>query len=281
MTRRRIIRNRILPVLVGIILLPIALALLLLLLIFLLIACLGKIRYRINARVGDETSAQVEVSYFLWLVKYAVDYTDSKMETQGRIAWVRLGKEKTAPPKPAPPPKSTTYKTTKTIKPVETTKTAETKAPPSPRKEVKQAPQKQTGEKVKKEKQEKKDPLGFIKQAREFMSENEVKKIIGLTFQCMGKFLKALRPKHIDISGIVGFDDPATTGWTMGAYEAIVGISGLKPHIRILGSYHEKALRLDVNTRGRTRLGSLIWPFIWLTFKMPVRRLIFKLIFGK
>ena len=266
-------------VLLGIIALPIVL----LLLVFFLILCLGKIRYRVNAKVGDKNAADVEVSYFRWLVRYAVKYADGETDVKGRIAWIKIGEEKPEAiqpepeselePEPAPIPHKIETSPSLTMK-------KEIEQPQEEHEKKEKAPEKPKEMKNEKKKKEKKDPLGFIKQIREFTSEHEIKKIIGLTFRCIGKFLKALKPKHIDISGVIGFDDPATTGWAMGSYEAIVGVTGLKPHIRILGSYFEKALRLDIDTHGRTRLGSIIWPFLWLALQKPVRKLIRKQIFS-
>jgi len=268
---------RILLVLAGII----ALAIALVLLVIMLIMSLGKIRYKIFARVGDNNTAHIQISYFLWLVRIAVDYSDNNLETKGRIAWVKLGKRKSNPPKPSRATHKATASTTAT------STTAKSPHPVGEKKEnIEPAPKpvqakKEEKQAKKKEKSEKKDTFGFIKQSWAFMSENEIKKIIKLVFICFGKMFKALRPKHVDISGIVGFDDPATTGWVMGAYEAAVGVSGLRPYIQIQGSYHEKALALDVDMHGRTSLGRLIWVFVWLIFQKPVRRLIRKQISGR
>jgi len=257
--------------LLGIIALPIVLFLF----IIFLIICLGKIRYRINAKIGNETTAHVEVSFFKWLVKCTFMYANGKMDVNGRIAWIKINSDNKEPK-----PEASKTKTTDDTSTAKTPTPFEAKATHKEPLHQNQNITKHKPEREKKHKKEKKDYLGNIKNIMEFMSENEIKKIIYLTIQCFAKFLRVLRPKYINVSGVIGFDDPATTGWAMGTYEAIVGTTGLKPHIHLLGSYHEKALHLDIDTNGQIRLGSLIWPFVWLTLRKPVRRLIYKQIFG-
>ena len=270
-------------VILGLIALPIVL----LLLVIFLILCLGKIRYRVDAEVGNENAIHVEVSYFRYLVRYAFSYVDGEMKSHGRIVWKRIGEEPESKLEPEPERESEPieYKSAEPINPsgstisIKTeTPTTKTEAPPN--KEI-EKPIKQEEKKPEDKKPKgKKDLVGFLNQIREFAAEHDVKNIIGLTFKCLGKLLKAFKPKHIDISGEIGFDDPATTGWTMGAYEAIVGVAGFRPYIRILGNYFEKALHLNIDTHGRTRVGSLFWPFVWLVFQKPVRKLIWKQIRG-
>jgi len=126
---------------------------------------------------------------------------------------------------------------------------------------------------------EKKDRLKPLKQVKAALTYPDRKIIMSLCFKCLQKFFKALKPKKLDIYGVIGFDDPCTTGWVMGVYEAAAGVMQLRHKVRLVGSYHEKALDLAIKTEGSTRLWSLIWPFIWLYLHKPIRVVLHKHIF--
>ena len=273
--------------LIGLIALPIALLLLVLAIILLLVCCLGQIRYRVNAQVGDENTAHVEVSYFMWLIRFAFSYVGGEAKTRGRIAWVRIGEDRRQ--------RKNRRRNKKTMKAekARSEKKADAADAISIHKDKGIPSQARNDDAIRQDipppkiptpipdpvpepDPEEKDSPGFIKQAKEILTYPDLKIIIGLGLRFLKKYINALKPKRLDISGVVGFDDPATTGWAMGAYEAAAGITGLRPHVRLLGSYHEKALRLDIKAHGRTRLGRLIWPFIWLYLQKPIRRLIHK-----
>jgi len=261
----RKIGKTLLWILLGIIASP----LILLVIIIFLILCLGRIKYIVDAKVGDENSAYVNITYFMGLVRYVVTYAKGKTETKGSIAWVKLGK--------TPPPKAKSKKAAQSLSPStpKVISTKPSKPPPEPS-EPKKEPKKE--KKIKKEK-EKKDGPGIFGQVKAALTYPNLKTIISLSFQCLHKFVKALKPRHFHVSGVVGLDDPAETAWLMGSYEAAAGVTGLRKHIDLLGSYHEKALHLNIEAKGRTSLGRLLWPFLWLYLKKPVRELIHKNIF--
>ena len=269
------ILKKILWVLLGLIALPLALLLFVIVLILTVVMCLGRIRYRVDANIGDNTTALIEVKYLLRLVHCVIRYKDGKFDNRIRVAWIRLGEEK--PPKVKKPHKP---KKTKTL-PAKSHTDAQVVSTPQDDPKLKPAtdaptppPKKSTPKSEPpspEPEDEKKDRLKPLKQAKAVLTHPDLKTIIGLCFQCMQKLFKALKPKRLDISGVVGFDDPAATGWFMGAYEAAAGIMELKSKIRLLGSYHEKALHLDIKARGRACMGRLLWPFLWLYLKKPIR----------
>jgi len=279
------------------------------LLIILLVMCMGRIKYKIDAKVGEENSAYAEISYFMRLVKLVVSYAEGETKIRGRVAWVRIGEDKPKKMKKSRRKKSSKKMQVKRIAssmedkdfasigdainyaksemkknkddahdnkandftPVDSKGIAFTKRDSTESSQDTKSFKKESPE-------QEKDSPGFIALAKAILTYPDLKTIIGLAFQCLHKFVKALKPKKLDISGVVGFDDPATTGWFMGAYEAAAGVTGLRPHVRLLGSYHEKALRLDIHAHGRFRVIRLFTPFIWLYFKKPIRTLIHALL---
>ncbi|MCL2527184.1 MAG: hypothetical protein FWE42_02105 [Defluviitaleaceae bacterium] len=270
--------------LLGLIILPIALGVGLLLLFIFFVLSMGGIRYYIDARFGEDKTAHIEFSYFMRLIHVAAKYIDGKLETRVRIAWIKLGEKKPKKkkpktvgktPKPKAPPQNQAINSTIEIN-AKAGNVAIKKETPKP------PPKSQQDSKIPPPlKKEKKDRFAAFKQVKAVLTYPERKIIMALVLQCIQKFLKALKPKKLDIHGIVGFDDPATTGWVMGSYEAITSVLNIRHKIKILGSYHEKALDLSVSAKGRTRLWRLMWPFAWLYLKKPIRTVIHRFIFRK
>lgn len=249
------------------------------LLLMLTILCLGRIRYRIDACISDEKTVYVEVSYLMRLIHFVLEYREEKLDANLRIAGMRLGGEKSRKKKrkinvskkeaksksgniAAKQEESTgdTGTTDYATKDAAHTASAAKISPPEPEEEE----------------NEKKDRLKPLKQAKAVLTHPDRKIIMRLCLKCLQKFMKALKPKHLDIHGVIGFDDPSVTGQVMGAYEAAMGVMGLRHKVRILGNYFEKALELNIEAEGRTRLWGLIWPLIWLYLRKPIRVILHK-----
>ena len=283
-------------------------------LLILAILLIGQIRYSIKASIHDKQTAHVNVTYLFRLVRCTLIYKDGEQRSRISIAGMQLGgkpskkKQKKRNAKTTAPKNESQPKTDVATHAEDFVRGAEKKdyakkvtsliniannagdadsivkekipAPPVPAITIMETRPPEPEKADEKEEKEKKDRLKPLKQAKAVLTYPDRKIIMSLCGRFLQKLLRALKPRHLDIHGVIGFDDPCTTGWAMGSYEAIVGVTGLKPHIRILGSYFEKALRLDINTHGRTRLGSIIWPFLWLALQKPVRKLIRKQIFS-
>jgi len=226
-------------------------------LLVLTVLCIGKIKYRVDARTCEEKYANIEVSYLLRLIRFAYVYRDGEGASRIRIAGFSLGDEEPGKKKPKSASKRSSHDKKAT-------------------KKSKRTRDKDAGTSSEEEKKDRPNPL---KQAKAVLTYPDRKIIMNLCFRCLGKFFKALKPKHLDIYGVIGFDDPCTTGWAMGAYEAAAGITGLRHKIRLVGCYHEKAMDLAIQTHGRTRLWGLIWPFVWLYLQKPIRTVLHKHIF--
>jgi len=276
-----------------------------LVLLIVLILLLGRIKYKINAHIGGDTSVYVNVSYLMRLVRFVVTYKDGEYKNKGRIAWIRIGEdkpkkdEKAADKEPKKPAAMllndyTESNTRSTTRNYTTAPVKEEEKTPHPESSVVTDMHKETPSQEKEVTQKPSDPpaadpspddnpstsnspTSILAHLRALLTYPDLKIIIGLCLRGIQKLLHALKPKHLDIYGVVGFDDPAVTGWFMGAYEAAAGTMGLRHKIRLAGSYHEKALRLDIDAKGRIRLIRLIWPLIWLYMKKPIRTLINKL----
>jgi len=229
-----------------------------LVLLILTILCLGRIRYRIDASISEDKTADIDISYLMQLVRFVLEYRDGKLSRRLQIAGFRIGESK-----PRKKDKKRKAKTKAASTKAANTKTAQVKKDSAVKSEP--LPNKSpSAPKPEKEEKEEKDRLKLPKKVKAVLTDPNRKFIINLCLRCLRKFFKALKPRHLDISGIIGFDDPCTTGWAMGTYEAAVGVIGIRENVRLLGNYYEKALELNLQAEGRTRLWGLIWPFIWL-----------------
>jgi len=267
-----------------------------LIVLLVIILCLGRIKYKVDAHVDDKTSAYIEVSYLMRLVRYTATYKKEKLNSRLRIAWVRLGESshKTAKKKTSststisagvhvydedilhvsdaipPTTKAKQHKNERITEKSEdmllpkTSKLGHASTPPiqNPKKTIKDRFEALIS------------LIGDVKQKKATLTSLGLKTIISLCIRCLKKIGRAIKPKQFEVAGILGFNDPCTTGWIMGAIEAFLGVMQWHKNIHILGSYHEKALRLDIDIKGHVRLFRLIWPLIWLYCHKPIREFI-------
>jgi len=258
-----------------------------LVLLLVLILLVGRIKYKINAHIGGDTSVYVNVSYLMRLVQLVITYKDGEYESKGRIAWIRIGEDK---PKKKGKPKKIEKPADKKIK-----KPAAMLLKDYAESNTRSTTRDYTNAYVKKEEEARhsesaiptekpemtsppdKPKTSILAHLRAILTYPNLKTIIGLCLRGIQKLFRAIKPKHLDIYGVVGLDDPAMTGWFMGAYEAAMGTMNLRQKIRLAGSYHEKTLRLDIDAKGRVRLIILLWPLLWLYLKKPIRIIINKL----
>jgi len=249
-----------------------------LVILLLTVFLLGKIRYSIDASIGEEKTANIEVTYLMRLVHFVLTYSGGKLDNRVRIAWLKPGADTDKPAKKKRKSAGPTATGDATIAAADLTTDEIVKGADKAAKKTAKATvdvaEDATGDKG--TATEKKDRFKTLKQVKAVLTYPERKIIMALVFKSLQKFFKALKPKHLDIYGVVGFDDPATTGWAMGAYETAVGLLQLRHKIRLWGSYHEKRLELTIQARGRTRVWGLIWPFIWLYLHKPIRVVIHK-----
>jgi len=257
-----------------------------LVLLLTIVLCLGRIRYHVDANLADGKTAYIEVSYLMRLVHFVLVYRDGKLDNSMRIAWMRLGEDKPNKKRRKAKNAGTTNDTPGEKNIATNTIASDTgksdyinKDNDHVYKATKDSEPTQDNNANPELEKEKKDRLKPLKQAKAVLTYPDRKIIMGLCFKCLQKFIRALKPKRLDISGVIGFDDPCTTGWAMGAYEAAAGVMQLRHKVRLVGNYCEKALDLIIQVEGRTRVWGLLWPFIWLYLHKPIRVVLHQYIF--
>jgi len=108
---------------------------------------------------------------------------------------------------------------------------------------------------------------------RNILEKYDVKTILHLAKLLAMRLLKRVLPKQFLVSGIVGFDDPCSTGQFIGIYEAVVGMLGLRKFIDLHGNFSEACLQVEVDMAGRFTIGSLLRQILWFFSRRPIRQI--------
>jgi hypothetical protein len=120
-----------------------------------------------------------------------------------------------------------------------------------------------------------------VEKLRSLLTNPDRKIIIALCKELVKRMLRRFKPRRFRICGIVGFDNPCTTGQFIGLYEAVAGATGLRHAVDLEGDFNQKNVQLDIHVAGRTSFGALLLPVIWFCFQEPIRRNINKMRKGK
>ncbi|MCL2364759.1 MAG: DUF2953 domain-containing protein [Defluviitaleaceae bacterium] len=228
------------------------------------------LRYAVVARVGDGTVVRVKASYLFRALTVRFLYRGGEVISQMRIFGIRVGGGRTKISadmvKPKPHKSEDAMPIAKNEPANEfaeepTEEPAEMESPDDP---IDETPETES---------EKSSPSAWHK-LRRILTYPELKIIIGLVLTCLKRFLRVLLPKRFDIVGLVGFDDPATTGMALGAYESIVGMLNLRQRIRLAADFTKPGVRLKISAGGGISAARMLRPLISLYMKKPVRRFI-------
>ena len=107
--------------------------------------------------------------------------------------------------------------------------------------------------------------------AKTLLSNLDIKSLVSLVILLMKKLCRKITPKRLFVSGIVGFNDPCSTGLFIGFYEAIANAFGIRSAIDLQGDFNQKNIELDLQLAGQFAIVSLIGPFIWFFWQRPIR----------
>jgi hypothetical protein len=97
-----------------------------------------------------------------------------------------------------------------------------------------------------------------------------------LGIEALRRIGRVIWPRHLFVSGEVGFADPAATGVFMGAFEALAGAFRLRHRICLSGDFTAEStvVRLKADARGSLSIARLSIPIIWLLLQKPIRAVI-------
>ena len=120
------------------------------------------------------------------------------------------------------------------------------------------------------EKETDSEPTSFSLPKINFAKLN-IKSILSLGIILIKKLWKRIKPQYFFVKGVVGFDNPCTTGQFMGFYEIFSNALGFRPAIDLKGDFCDTRMDLDIEMNGSFAIASLAGPVIWFIWQKPVR----------
>jgi len=211
----------------------------------LIIVLVVPIRYKINVSTGQSggTEALVRVTYLFGLIGVIYDYSGGLGTTLFRIAWVKFGSKK----KPERKKKTAKTKRKKKIKNKETPKTS----------------LKEKYTKIK-------------SNASGVLTYPNLRIIIGHVLHTLKKLWNTTKPRRLNVSGTIGFEDPSTTGLFFAAYGVVRQILGLGQNVDISCNFNTPCtiVQLKIYVKGRVCIGRVVWLILMLAIKKEIRALI-------
>lgn len=87
--------------------------------------------------------------------------------------------------------------------------------------------------------------------------------------------INIVKPKHFNISGVYGFEDPSLTGMLLGIISIIKGVVP-KAKIDVNPDFEEETINLEVEIYGHIKVYQICYRSIKLIIKKEVRKLLFK-----
>ncbi len=104
------------------------------------------------------------------------------------------------------------------------------------------------------------------------MPLEEKKRLISACVTFLKRVLRHVMPEDFVAEGELGMEDPALTGYLIGAVAVLKG--AVFHSIYIKANFHEQVLRGKVIMRGKIRLVSLFYAAVRLALERPVRKII-------
>ena len=127
-----------------------------------------------------------------------------------------------------------------------------------------------------------KDRKAFIKEKIEFFEDlkakYDLKGIFDVTILLFKKIFKGLGLKLFQICGIIGLDNPCSTG------QAIAVISVVQTFVPfdvdVQGDFENNVLEGSLYIKGKVRISSIVFPVIWYLLTKPVRTVVIDYVKG-
>ncbi len=127
-----------------------------------------------------------------------------------------------------------------------------------------------------------KDRKAFIKEKIEFFEDlkakYDLKGIFDITILLFKKIFKGLGLKLFQICGIIGLDNPCSTG------QAIALISVVQTfvpfEVDVQGDFENNVLEGSLYIKGKVRISSIVFPVIWYLLTKPVRTVVIDYVKG-
>ena len=237
---------------IGIILLCILMLAVLLILIILFVP----VRYRIRGSYEDKPYLKAKVTYLLWLLGVTAVYDDIfELILRILIIPIKLIPRKNKPPK------------NKKDKDKLKGDTKQTSGSNDDKNEATGSEDKDTEFALT---EERLGTVDKIKAYAELLSDPETVAAWDVCKLRLGKLLKALVPRHIDIRVRYGLDDPYMTSVIMSVYNVFYIYLGRG--LTIEPVYYEKTMSIQAKIRGRIIVAPILWQALMVFINKDCRR---------
>jgi hypothetical protein len=205
---------------------------------------------------GSEKYANVSVSWLFKLFKVRFVYREGESNLDfylcGKIASKRQEQDKKAPGNNAPEIKKILRNTQKSL-PIHEKKS-----------------RLKTESTVKKKGKPQETLRERLERIYSLLTDFDYKIIMVIGIRFLKKLARVLKPDNLEADGVIGLDDPYATGLLLGAYEAVAICLNVRSHLRFSGDFNQRAMDIEGAVAGHIRLGSVLWPVIWLCTRKPV-----------
>ena len=112
--------------------------------------------------------------------------------------------------------------------------------------------------------------MDYVRRIWDFLNRDSVQKLIGKLMKSIGKIIKHILPRSLDLSGEVGFEDPATTGKVMEICAILYGLYG--DHIRIISNFDEPTLKGEALLKGRIVPGYIVLKVLGMGIRIILNK---------
>lgn len=111
-----------------------------------------------------------------------------------------------------------------------------------------------------------------VKKVWTFLKDEENEGLLPFIFKQIGKLLKKMLPKKLNIQCHFGFEDPATTGIVLGFASVFHGLT--YKQLKLLPDFQEKVLEGSVLVKSKIRMIWFVWFAVRLIWDRRVRHAI-------
>lgn len=107
-----------------------------------------------------------------------------------------------------------------------------------------------------------------IKYIQDFNDKYSIKALVSTSWKLLLKLIKNLGFKIFEINGVIGFDDPSTTGQVIGLIAVVREF--LPFSVNISGNFDNSQLTGNFNIKGRTSIWQILFPILIYVLTKPV-----------
>lgn len=138
--------------------------------------------------------------------------------------------------------------------------------------EEEEMPKKEANEEIKKKKRK--------REKKEHKTKNNLENMFDMKFikealEYLKKVIKQVKPKHLQLKGVYGFEDPSLTGMTSGFIYTLQGIVP-QSKLQLQPCFTDEVFELEAEVAGEILIGKIVYDTARFFLKPDIRKKIFK-----